>query len=142
MNSFLQNILKKSDGEPVFSDSNNGISVAFKLTNPSVTLNNSCETVFEGSINVPLGLTGVLSGVLIRGIQGSGNPGNNGVESFLGEKNLSEGQHDYTVDLGNSNIENLGSLYILSITLSDNRSKNISIQRTSFHSAFYDKSPC
>lgn len=140
MNRFLKEILKH-DGAPV--DQGGGFpSKEFNITNPKVTRNNSCETVFEGIIQIPLGRTGTATGVLIQGHFGGGQPGINGATLILGTVNGPQGAVPYVVDLGNSDLNGQGSIYNLTVTLDTFEIKSMNFERTAFHSSFYDNAPC
>ena len=140
MNNFLKQILKsgssKIEADPSF--------IKPGITNPIVTHNNSCETMFEGGFIVPegFGITGILTGTLIQGYLGASNVGDNGALGLIGSINVTEGKWPYAINLGNSNIPGEYTKYTLHLLLSNGQQKTLLIQRSEIHSAFFDGPPC
>ena len=134
MKELLKSILKKSSIivlDPVIGNEKPTIG------NHTITINNACETVFEGSYRIPLNRTATVTGTLNRGFFGGGS-GN-----IIGQiTNRPPGIYPFIVDLGNSGIPGLGSTFTLRVTL-DNGNQAIRLfQRTAFHSSLYDTQPC
>lgn len=139
MNEFLKSILKKAT-ETVAEIIVNSRP---RISNPKITRNNTCETVYEGSFNIPEGTTAVVSGHVVSGYLGGGiGAGTNGVRTLVGDVNFSEGTYAYTVDLGNSGRDGISSFYKLDIVLSNGETATKNFQRTSFNSSLYDTAPC
>lgn len=134
MKEFLKSVLKKSSKSlsgPIFVDEKP------KIGNHTITNNNACETVFEGSYRIPDGQTATVTGTLTKGNFGGGS-GN-----IIGETtNMPSGIHPYIIDLGNSNMPGQASTFTLKVVL-DNGNETIKLfQRTSFNSSLYDTEPC
>lgn len=149
MKSFLKSILKKSTSITTINGGGGGggggtpiTNENFTITNPELTINNSCETIFEGEVRVPIGLTAILKGTLVRGNLGSGSIGNNGASTFLGSRSIPEGTTFYSVDIGNSGLDGKSSIYALELTLSNGLRKTKYIQRTDFDNLYFDRIPC
>lgn len=142
MNEFLKLILKKSN---VISENEVEPEPSQKapfISNPTRTLNNACESVFEGSFTIPPGNTAIVTGTMTKGYAGGGQPGINGISVIYGSTNFIEGIYKYTVDLGNSGITGQASSYTLKIDSSNGKSVIKLFQRTSFDSSLYDTAPC
>ena len=113
-----------------------------KIGTPTLTVNNNCETVFEGSYRVPEGTTATVIGTQLQNWAGGGTPGTNGVNTFYGTTTVASGIYPYTVDLGNSGVPGTMSAYTLKVILNNGEEITRLFQRTSFNSVFYDNAPC
>lgn len=139
MNKFLKHIFRTDSTEP---EPGPEVPENPKIGGATITRNNSCETVFEGSYQIPTGKTGTLTGTVLDGQTGGGVPGNNGANMLIGSFSVSEGTFPYSVNLGNSGQNGVASRYSLRILLDGGGSAASLFQRDETESAFYDKSPC
>jgi len=137
MKKFLREILKRSDDVAQGPISN----TEFSIGSPKVFSNNGCETVYVFSIIIPTGNTGSVDASIVSGYEGSGIPAP-GTTTILGSQNLAEGEHKFSISLGNSGQNNVSSAYRVEVELSSGPSKTEVFSRTAANSAFYDSQPC
>lgn len=137
MRNFLKHILKKDSANPLLNEIENPVLSTFTISNATLETNNSCESTFTGTYNIPEGKTATVTGNITIGLEGGSGSIPSGTTN-----NVQPGTYIYAVNLGNSNIANQASSYVLDITLNTGENKKKLIQRTSFNSVFYDKQPC
>jgi len=139
MKEFLKSVLKKSSIILSIPVPGNEI---FEIGNPTIIINNACETVFRGRYKIPVNRTATVTGTLkIESIE-------EGVFELVPETIIEEitnqtgGIHSYNIELGNSGRSGSASSYTLRIILDNGNQITRLFQRTAFHSSLYDTNPC
>ena len=145
MNEFIKNIFKRNNQTEVVSPTP-GVVGKFTIGNPTITRNNVCETVWEGNIAIPANVSAIITGTVTRGYTGGGLPGTNGAIMIIETANFALSNVSrtiaYSVNLGNSNVPDLGSNYVLDLVISDGRSLVKQFLRTELLNPNFDTPPC
>lgn len=147
MNGFLKKILQK-DNSPIIDqgsgDPGPGTDPTYTLLieNPTMTLNNSCETRYEGNFQVPTGKTATVTGSPLSGTVLLQEGILEGFGTFVGSlSNVPAGIYKYTVWLGNSGQEKIFNSYHLAVQTNDSLAEQF-FRRGATEHIFYDNPPC